>query len=428
VIMSKNNEKKAAFSDMVSGLDYAEMERLMEAMFLTPISNLYSSAADEVVWCPPIIKHGPPGPGKTATDARLAHKYGVPHVVNTFGARGEGGYGCTPFPVALKGGQNEGRVAFDFPPPADMILGFPNGVGIMTMDDLALMPPALAGVAMNIFQHREIGVHKLGGGVRLTAATNSVEESGGFDLPGAVANRCGHLAWGDPSGAESADYGMSKMRFSGKRFQDEEVLDLATAEAAVLAAHPDAFSRGSMLFAGFLRAHPHMVRRQPAANTHQLSQAWASPRSIWELAVPAYVGGLIHKLPAKLLHASVGMFVGTSWANEFESYAVNADLPDPRGFLMSILNGTPIFTHSRTRIDRTIVVAQAVTGLVSGLKTPDRRHLAGAVWTWFNTLTDECADIIAPMVKQLYYAKLHGVPEARPVLIKLEPVLTASNG
>jgi hypothetical protein len=134
----------------------------------------------------------------------------------------------------------------------------------------------------------------------------------------------------------------------------------------------------------------------------------------------------LHRLPAAELNACVGAYVGQSWANEFETYAVNADLPEPRAFLNSVLSKKPIFTHSRTRLDRTTVVLQACVALVSQPQCADRKDLADGLWQWMQLLTEECADLLAPAVQSLWKSKLVGLPSARPVLAAMEPVVSAT--
>jgi hypothetical protein len=413
----KKSEKNAAFDNQVA-MDI-DVRRVIEAAFLTPMGNLFGSSDGEMVWAPPIVLHSPPGAGKTSYFGWLSKRYAAPFVNMKPGARGEGAIGVVPLPVALP----DGRVVLDFPPPGELVQKFPNKKGLVLVDDLATMAPALQPAYLDVLQERMLGTYRFGGGVRVFGATNSVEDSaGGWDIAPSVANRMGHMPWADPSGA---DLGKFLQLSADKLDFDDEVIDLEREEHRVLNMWPDFWARASQLFAGFLMAHPSMVRRQPKFGDPNASKAWASPRSI-EYACRAYAGGMLHRLPAAELNAFVGAFVGQSWANEFETYAVNADLPEPRAFLNSVLAKKPIFTHSRTRLDRTTVVLQACVALVSQPQCADRKDLADGLWQWMHLLTDECSDLLAPCVQSLWKAKLVGMPSARPVLAAMEPVVNAT--
>jgi hypothetical protein len=55
-----------------------------------------------------------------------------------------------------------------------------------------------------------------------------------------------------------------------------------------------------------------------------------------------------------------------------------------------------------------------------------KKERAANFWKFADTLTGECADMLAPAVQKLWKAKLVGMAEARPVLAKMEAVVNST--
>jgi hypothetical protein len=388
---------------------------IIHAAFYCPMGNLFSS---EEAWGLPLLFHGPPGSTKTSTMRGTARKNVVggrpiPFEGMKPGARGEGGFGVTPVPKRLEGGE----VVLDFPPPAYLVQKFAGGVGLLLVDELNTAPPALQPPLLGLVQERELGVHFFGARVRIFGATNTVDEAaGGWDLAPAVANRLGHIDWPDPTIEEWTSW-----LLNGARASEDSHVDVEAEEKRVLHAwNNGAWATACGMIAGFMRRQPELFRQQPASTDPRASRAWASPRS-WEYATRAYAASIVHGLDKRDTQTLVCAFVGEGPGAAFTNWMKQQDLPDPAEFL----DGKVSFEHSVKRLDRTQALLSACAALLVPETCTRRKERAAALWKFLGTITDDAADLGAPIVHTLWQAKLVTMKESRPVLASMEAVVNA---
>lgn len=394
---------------------------IVRASVLTPMGNLFS---EEEAWGYPALWHGPPGSTKTSTMSALArmmrytHESAEGQLVCPFentkpGARGEGGFGVTPVPRRSESGE----VVLDFPAPAAIVEKFEHGIGLLLVDELNTAPPALQPPLLGLVQERELGVHKFGSRVRVFGATNTVDEAaGGWDIAPAVANRLCHFDWTDPPIDD-----WTQWLLGGANAESGDVIDLDAEEERVLVDwNKGAWAKACGLVAGYMRARPEMFRQQPKSNDPNASRAWPSPRT-WEYATRAIATSEVHGLSKSDRLTMIAAAVGNTAASDLLRWEREQDLPDPGLFL----DGKVSFTHNPRRLDRTQALLSACAALVKPESCDNRTARAGALWTFLGQISEDAADLGAPVVGTLWKAKLVGMKEARPVLASMEAVVNA---
>lgn len=367
-------------------------------------------------WGLPLLCWGEPGVAKTAVIEEICARYGLPCETLSPSERGEGAFGVVPVPHGTGD---------------DMVLRYPrpdwtnkfaaDGRGVVFVDEVTSTPPALQAALMGLLLARRVGGHELPKGVRVLGAANPPEvAAGGYDLAAPVANRVGHMQWERPD----IDAHCAFM-LRGEDGNDElEVTDAVDEERRVLKEWPTNWAMAVGLENAFLRARPSHKNKCPKAEDVAASLAWPSDRS-WEAATRAYASGKVHGLSVTAAEVFVEAFVGGAVASEFFAFIAEQDLPNPA----DLLDGKVTFTHSKTRLDRTMAVLSSCAALVSPNAAAKRKDRAGAMWKILDEMTAAKfdLDIAVPSVTALIDASLHVMPEASKMLARLQPVLKAAN-
>lgn len=381
---------------------------ILKAAFFTPLADGY--------WGLPLILWSAPGEAKSAAIKLLAQMLGgVPTKVLPPGQMAEGAFGVTPCPEK---DEKTGETFLAFPKPT-WSKRFEGGIGIVFPDETNTAPPALQPAIMGLVLDRRVGDYELPKRVRPFCAANPTAiAAGGWDFPAPLANRLGHIDWTGPTVEEWSDW-----LLSGADGWQGEVIDPAKEEARVLKAWHSAFSKASAQVAAFLRRKPDLRHKMPPEGDPQASRAWPSPRS-WEMATRALATSEVHQLSDIESDELFRAFVGQAAATEFAAWRAALDLPDPA----EVLDGKVKFTHDPKRLDRSFVVFSACASLVAPTTADKRKDRTTALWKLLADVVQKAADVTVPAVRVLCNknVRLAGFPEARPVLIKLQPMLAAA--
>lgn len=387
--------------------------KILKAALFTPLA--------EGRWGLPLLLWSVPGEAKSAMVRLVCAEWGLCCKVLPPGQVGEGMFGVVPFPV-----QTERGARMTYPSPA-WVDDFEahGGRGVVFPDETNTVPPALQAAVMGLINDRRIGDALLPLGVRALGAANPTAcAAGGWDLSAPMANRFGHLAWDGPSAEEWADW-----LITGADGYQGEVRDAAAEEARVLAAWPGAFAQAAGLTSGFLRRNPGLRHKMPQDGDPAQSRAWPSPRT-WEMATRALASAKVHGLTAAETDEFMAAFVGGGAATEFAAWQENLDLPDPA----QVLDGAVEWRHDPKRLDRSWVVLGSCAATVAAQNAPKRKERAAKLWS---ILAEVCGkkdapgsapDVTIPAVRALVHkeVRLGGMPEARPVLVRLQPMLAAA--
>ncbi len=375
---------------------------LLRASLFTP--------SPEGFWGLPLLLWGEPGIGKTHLIAALARAYGLPLERLSPGERGEGQFGVVPVPGA------DGFLHYPAPAWAQRLAE----CGILFVDELNTAPPgSIQAALLGLIQLRILGSYQFGKRTRTLGAANEVADAaGGWDTPPALNNRFGHLPV-DGLDAPAWVSGFLNKFQSGD--ETDTAIDAAKEEARVLAALPLQDARARGLVAGFVQRRPDLLHKKPPKGSK--IRAWASRRSI-DYATAALACAPIHGLTESETDELMGAFVGTPWVSEFRTWSANADLPDIEAYL----DGKADFTVDTRRLDRTLAMLSACAAFVAPKTAVNRKARGAVAWKLIGKVLDDAADIAIPAAIALVQANLvaHVVPEARPVLVRLDSVLLAS--
>jgi hypothetical protein len=247
---------------------------------------------------------------------------------------------------------------------------------------------------------------------------NSTEDAaGGWDLAPPLANRFGHFKWDGPDASEWSDWALG-----GANGQEVgEGFNAEAEEKRVMAAWPSPWAKARGVVAGFIQKRPELLHQMPKSGDPKASKAWPSHRT-WEYAMRAIAGAEIHDLPEIERDELISAFIGSGAAGELITYITEADLPDPA----ELLDGQVSFEHEPKRLDRTAAVLASCAALVTSAKAVKQADRAAALWKICQPIVKDAADIVVPTGRALVKAKLSKSPEARPVLLKLQPILAAA--
>jgi len=366
-------------------------------------------------WGRPIILWGPPGLGKTAVAGTSSRGHGFHYMRLSAAERGEGQFGVVPVPGA------DGYLQYPAPVWAKELDGKSS---VILVDEMGSVPPALAAPLLGFVQFGILGTHQFDSRVRIIGAANEARDAaGGWDLAPALANRFGHIDFTELLGdsrAKSWAHWLLVDRVSGRDVQVAAV-DARAEEERVATLWPAAEGRASGLFAGFIQARPANLHRQPNPGDPQASRAWPSPRTneyAMSILASAEVQGCTEEETDMLMAA----FIGSPATREFVTWRREADLPNIEDWL----DGRVAFKHNTDRLDRTIAVLSAGAGVVVPAKAERRKERAGALWTFIGKVIDHDADVTIPAARMMMVKGLGAVPEARPILGKIQPILAAA--
>jgi hypothetical protein len=325
-------------------MSMTNIRRIIHAALFTPTSH---------GWGLPILFWGKPGAGKTSVLRSITGEYGWLPFGNGLeilspGERGEGAFGVTPMPDA------DGYISY--PAPRWVQPFETSGEGVVVVDELTTAPPAIQAPMLGLLLDKRIGGAQLPPRVRLIGAANEVADAaGGWDLAPPTANRMGHLPWELPNESEWTEWLMSSV---------DEVAPLKepaiNLEKRVMNSWSPAWAKARGIVAGFVRANPAALHRQPAHGSPESSKAWPSHRS-WESATRALASAQVHNMSEADGDLFAAAFIGTGTLGELVTYRAQADLPDPS----DVLDGKVTFKPDFKRLDRTFAVLGSTASLIS---------------------------------------------------------------
>jgi hypothetical protein len=296
---------------------------------------------------------------------------------------------------------------------------------VVFFDEFNTAAPATMNAILRVINERAVGDDVLPPTVRFIAAQNPVEQTAqGYDLAPPMANRFLHLDWQAPStpdwtcwlmGMDDSNFGEAKAAVKVETKVAERI------EAEVLAAWPEALSQASALVASFITKRPELLHKMPKIDDPRSSKAWPSRRT-WEMATRVLAGASIHGLDESTTNMLLSGCVGTDAIAEFATWRAEQDLPDAA----EVLDGKVSFGHDPKRLDRTAAVLNACASLVADKGCTNRKARAAMMWRMLGALIDHAADLTVTPAKVMVKAGLMTLPEARPVLAKLDPMLKAA--
>lgn len=376
------------------------MKNVLKALWFTP--------GPRGQWGLPAMFEGKPGTAKTSTAEQEAAACGL-HIETLIGS--------TRMPEDIGGLpviQKDGTVKRA--PDAWVQRVCKAERAVVFFDEFNHMPPSTQGATLRVINERVVGDTALPSTVRMMAARNAVEDGGGFDMSAAMANRFGHFAWEGYSVDEWADW-----LLGGDTDRGEPLL-AATEEARVMAAWASPYAMARGLAAGFLRRRPALYHVQPEASDPKAGKAFPSPRS-WEMATRALAGAQVHGLNGMDADNMVSAFIGVEAAAEWAKWRALADLPDPA----ELLDGNVTWKHNPARLDTTEAVLSACAAFVAPATQIRRLERTAALWKILGEVSQTALDVVVPAARVLVEARLSlNIPEAKPVLVKLNPVIAAA--
>lgn len=388
--------------------------RLIKTAMFTPTRN---------GWGMPLLLWGKPGIGKSDVIEGIALEHGLPLEVLSPGERGEGAFGVTPMP------DSDGYISYPPPRWSEQFQTAENG--FLFLDEINLAPPAIQAPMLGLLIKRRIGGATLPPGVRMIGAANDVADAaGGWDLAPPMANRLGHLAWEAPSEDEWTEWLMSAA--DEKAEVGESV---ASIEKRVQAAWNPEWSAARGVVAGFIRAKPAALHKQPPAGHPDASKAWPSHRS-WESATRALASARVHGLDEAAADLFAGAFVGHGIVGELAEYRASADLPNPG----DVLSGKVKFAPDFKRLDRTFAVVGSTTAMLKheieeaggapkASKNPAVMKRFAVFVELLHRVADKAVDLTWPGAKMIAKAHMHEAStESKTIMRRLMPMINATEG
>lgn len=300
------------------------------------------------------------------------------------------------------------------------------------LDELNTAPEAVQNALLRVVLDRAVGDLQLPPGVRILAAQNSTEDAAGaHDISTPLANRFLHWAWEAPSVDQWTDWVISAGT-TDKGGSALRALAAEQEEIRVMNIWDLLYSKAKGQVTGFINKRPELLHKQPKPGDPAASKAWPSRRT-WEMAMRVIAGSEAHNLDASEKETLVAGCVGTGAAAEFIQWLTENDLPDPTALLEGKVTWNP-----DTRLDRTMAVLNSCAAIVvskdrykSEGKSDDkseakRKKHAARLWTMLAGHAKNEADVTIPCARALVKAQLSGLEEAKPTLMKLEPIFRAT--
>lgn len=360
---------------------------------------------------------GSPGVGKSDIVESIGREWGMHVEVLSPGERGEGAFGVVPVPMT----KNDGKMLLTYPMPDYTEIFEDDGRGIIFLDELPHAPVAIRAAMYGLIQARRLGSSYLGGGVRVLAAGNPVEDGGGHDLTKPAANRMAHVQWDAPDATQWTQWLVGN-NFSSMSLSISDVKDPLSEETRVLSGWDTSHAATVGLIAGFIRKHPEALHVEPANDDPKASRAWASRRT-WELATRAITGAKVHDLSGAEEQQLIASFVGDGAATALFKYRQDADLPDP----IEVLDGNYAWEPDSARLDRTMAVLSACASVVLSPVCQNKDNRIEAMWGLLGKLTEDMRDIALvaadPLIQKDVGTNTKG---AIKVLAKLHSIVQAA--
>jgi MoxR-like ATPase len=359
-------------------------------------------------WGLPLLLEGKPGTAKTSRVYQLAQDHGLSIEVVIASLREPADFLGLPIP------NEDGTMRYAAPSWADRLRKAKRGVAFL--DELNTAPPAVQAATLRVVLDGAVGDLVLPSGIRFIAAQNATyEAAGGWDLAPPLANRFGHIRWENPDVDSWSDWLLTGGSNGDSKF------DAGDEEERVLKCwnNPHAIAKG--LVTSYIRRRPSHLHAMPKLGNPEASRAWPSPRT-WEMATRALASASVHELSQVEEEEFVSAFVGAGTASEFFGWREKTDLPDPG----ELLDGKVKFRHEEKRLDRTLAIFSACAALVAPSNAEKRNPRAIKLWTLLDDVASDAADVIVPAARTLVKSRLATMPEARNVLMKLNPILAAA--
>lgn len=339
----------------------------------------------EGFWGLPTLLWSKPGIGKTSFIKSAAHRYNLQFERLSPAERGEGAFGVVPVPMP------DGYLHYPAPQWAQKFISG----GLVFLDEISSAAPALQAPLLGMVQLRTIGNHTFGPRTRIIAAGNDVQDgAGSWDLAPALSNRFGHF---DFEGLTTTDWTSAIL---GGFHNEDTAVDAEVEERRVMDAWPLAIATARGLVAGFIRARPELLHKQPTRASNAVSRAWPSNRSV-EYAVHALASARIHNLSEIDTDTFLAGFVGQGWVGEFATYRAHVDLPN----VEDLLDGRITWKHDERRFDRTMAVLSSCAALVVPKDAARRDDRAKALWKLIGVVAKDAADVVLPAARALRYAQ-----------------------
>lgn len=416
---------------------HQQLKQIIKASLFTPISGGR--------WGLPLLFWGEPGIGKTSLLEEVCGDYGLPCETLSPSERGEGAFGVVPVPghdeaglaAAMELVKKLGSKANDADLAADSLmrlapvntLHYPRpdwcgkfdltGRGVVFVDELTSVPPALSAPLMGLVLARRVGGFTLPKGVRAIGAANPpAQAANGYDLPAPLANRFGHVEWPKPSVNDHSAYMLRGEDFLGERSVAADAAEKE--EQRVLLNWSEAYAREVGYEVSFLHRFPNHKNRMPKDDDPKVGRAWPSDRS-WEAATRAAASSDVHGLDGTAKETFISAFIGQGVASEWFTFREQADMPDAA----RVLDGLDKWKHEPKRMDRTLCLFSACAALVTPEKAEKRNDRKEAFWgllaDYVKSGKDQ--DVCVMACRALVEAKLHGTKDATAVLKAINPML-----
>jgi len=396
-------------------MSMTNIEKIIRAALFTPT---------RMGWGLPILFWGKPGGGKTTRIKSIAVECGFGAAIEILspGERGEGAFGVTPMP------DSDGYISY---PPPRWTQKFDKACGLVFVDEFNLAPPAIQAPMLGLVLDKRIGGSELNGRVRVMGAANDVQDAaGGWDLAPPTANRMGHLPWELPNESEWTEWLMTEVDTTTVTNEPTEAV-----EKRVTQNWGPAWARARGLVAGFVRANPAALHRQPASGSPDASKAWPSHRS-WEFACRALASAQVHGLSEADGDMFACAFVGSGTIGELVEYRAKADLPDP----VDVLDGKVKFKPDFKRLDRTYAVLGSTSsvvmtgiadagGAVKAKKDTKVMKRFGVLLDLLGETAEGAVDLCWGPAKQIAKTGMHDASEdSKKLMRRLLPMINAVEG
>lgn len=278
------------------------------------------------------------------------------------------------------------------------------GKGLLVIDELTTCSGSMQAALMALIHEGRSGdIHFPKEVVRVAIYNPADQAAGGFDLAAPLANRLIHIPWS--ADAETVIEG----------FQN------GWAEAALpkLPSNWEEFKRpAASLIASFLRKFPQLVQDFPKEESKR-SEAWPSPRSWWEFAIPSLAAVEATKLNDDILSILLCGSVGMGATETFLNWRRELDLPDPEELLGDWKKFEIADRHDKVFATLSAVVCAAVDKL-----TPDRWI---AAWSILNkvALAGHVA-LAASACRTLAKSRTSKMPNVTELIKPFKPLLEAA--
>ncbi|WP_028987548.1 AAA family ATPase [Thermicanus aegyptius] len=277
----------------------------------------------------PVLLWGEPGVGKSSFVESLGEEFGIP--VKTL-------IGSSMDPTDVMGLP---RLEGEFTRHAPLAWAkefIEKGKGIVFVDELTTVPPAVQAPLLQLVLNKRLGDMQLPTDVRVVAAANPPDQAvGGYELDPPMANRFVHVEW-NMDASEFADGIMSGF------FYRPPVL-------------PEGWEAGkgkyNALVSAFIKRRPDLLSKTKIENP--AFPSFPTPRSWASLLVPALAALEAAEMGEDEMLVAASGAVGRGTALEFFTFVREVDLPDPDQFLRD-----PKTFHLTGRGDRDYAIVNSV--------------------------------------------------------------------